>query len=46
MRAAYFGRLDNVKVLIDYKADKSLKDNNGCTAMDLVKENETSLFHL
>lgn len=38
MMAAYVGRLDNVKILIDYKADKSLKDNNGLTAVELAKE--------
>lgn len=38
MRAAYAGRIDNLKILLSYKADKQLKDNNGHTAMDLAKE--------
>ncbi|OPX44033.1 ankyrin repeat protein [Ruminiclostridium hungatei] len=38
MRAAYAGRIDNLKLLLSYKADKQLKDNNGHTAMDLAKE--------
>lgn len=38
MRAAYAGRIDNLKILLSYKADKQLKDINGHTAMDLAKE--------
>ena len=38
MRAAYAGRIDNLKILLSYKADKQLKDSNGHTAMDLAKE--------
>ncbi len=38
MRAAYAGRIDNLKILLFYKADKQLKDINGHTAIDLAKE--------
>ena len=37
MRAAYWGWLDNVKVLIKYKADVNIKDKEGHTALDLAK---------
>ncbi len=37
MQAAYWGWLDNVKVLIKYKADASVRDKEGHTALDLAK---------
>lgn len=40
IRAAANGRIDNVKLLIDNKANKSLKDKDGHTALDLAKNKD------
>lgn len=37
MAAVNSDYIDNVKLLVKYKADKNLRNNDGCTALDIAK---------
>lgn len=39
MWAASKGNIDNVNILLKYKADKNLKNKDGLTTLDLTKNN-------
>ncbi|KAF2998833.1 hypothetical protein E8E13_002593 [Curvularia kusanoi] len=40
MEASLWGRIENVKYLLDYGADKALRDTDGRQAIDLAKQSE------
>ena len=45
--AAYFGKIQVVEALLNAGADKAVKKNNGCTALDLAQMmNRTAIVKL